>query len=209
MLSLSAQQVSDSAVAAAVDKVFRHGAYARLTYMQRLLGWIWEQLLRVVAWWVRGYRALEASPVLFWLTFSAAVLLVLAMAGRAVWLWRLHRLDVARGATWARGEAGPQWRDPWAAAQQLAAAGDYTTAAHALYAALLESAARTNAVTLHPSKTVGDYVRELRARSSSLFVRFREFARSYEIVIYGVGTCDAARYQRLLALALPVVQPND
>jgi hypothetical protein len=135
--------------------------------------------------------------------------LLVAIVGRTVWLWHLHRMDLAQGASWTRGESGPRWRDPWSASQQLAAAGDYTSAAHALYAALLESAARAEHIRLHPSKTVGDYVRELRVRSSSLFARFREFARSYEVVIYGVGSCDEARYQRLLALAVPIVRPHD
>jgi len=50
-------------------------------------------------------------------------------------------------------------------------------------------------------------VRDLRARSSSLFGRFRDFARSYETVVYGLGTCDRERYERLRALAAPIVQP--
>jgi len=94
------------------------------------------------------------------------------------------------------------------AAQDLASSGDYTSAAHALYAAMLESAARQQQIRLHPSKTVGDYVRELRSQSSSLFQRFREFGRSYEVVIYGIGWCDADRYRQLYALAVPVVRPH-
>jgi hypothetical protein len=44
-------------------------------------------------------------------------------------------------------------------------------------------------------------VRELRNRSSSIFTLFRDFARSYETVIYGIGACDAERYHKLYALA--------
>lgn len=91
-------------------------------------------------------------------------------------------------------------------AQELAARGEYTEAAHALYRALLEALARRERVRLHPSKTVGDYVRDLRQRSSSLFGRFRDFARSYETVVYGIGVCDRERYERLLALAAPIVR---
>ena len=49
-------------------------------------------------------------------------------------------------------------------------------------------------IRLHPSKTVGDYARDLRRVQSPLAPRYREFARLYEVVIYGVGTCDADRW---------------
>jgi hypothetical protein len=55
---------------------------------------------------------------------------------------------------------------------------------------------------------VGDYARELRRNSSSLFSRYREFARSYETVVYGLGTCDRERWERLDALARDIVVPR-
>jgi hypothetical protein len=55
---------------------------------------------------------------------------------------------------------------------------------------------------------VGDYVRELRGRSSTLLDRFRAFARSYEVVVYGVGTCDQERYEQLRLLATDILQPH-
>jgi hypothetical protein len=96
--------------------------------------------------------------------------------------------------------------DPWSEAQRLATLGDFTGAAHALYAALLGAIARREPVRLHDSKTVGDYARELRGLASPRFGGFREFARAYETVVYGLGSCDRARYDRLLALATPLVQ---
>ena len=60
-------------------------------------------------------------------------------------------------------------------------------------------------VRLHASKTVGDYARELRERSSSTLGRFRDFGRSYESVIYGGLPCDQSRFETLRALAAPVV----
>ncbi len=74
-------------------------------------------------------------------------------------------------------------------------------AAHALYQALLAGLTERERVRLHPSRTAGDYVRDLRARRSPMLPRFRDFARAYEVVAYGTGRCDAARYERLLALA--------
>lgn len=97
--------------------------------------------------------------------------------------------------------------DPWTEAQRLAASGDYTGAAHSLYAALLDALTHCDPVRLHPLKTVGDYARELRGLASPRFPVFREFARAYEVVVYGFGSCDRARYDRLLSLATPLVQP--
>jgi hypothetical protein len=91
--------------------------------------------------------------------------------------------------------------DQWTEAQRLAADARYTDAAHALYAALLEGVAQREDLRIHPSKTVGDYTRELRRRSSSLMPTFRDFARLYEVVVYGLGFCDRDRYERLHALA--------
>ena len=207
MLVLLAQQIPDHRIAAAVDTVFRDPAYQRLTLAQMVWHWFQSLLLRALGAVVRWYDQLRASPLLFWTLLLIIAALVVAIVARAVIMWRWQHLDVARGAVW-RGMHGTGAKDPWMAAETLAAAGDYTSAAHALYAAMLESAARQQQIRLHPSKTVGDYVRELRARSSSLFTRFREFGRSYEVVIYGIGTCDAARYHQLYALAEPVVRPN-
>lgn len=202
-----AQQIPDHRVAAAVDTVFHDPEYRRLTLWQTLWHWFLDQLIRLFDYLGARYEHLRASPGTFWLLVGIVAALVLAIVGRAVMLWQLRRTDVARGMIWG-AMGGAHDEDPWAAAQTLAASGDYTSAAHALYAAMLESAARQQEIRLHPSKTVGDYVRELRTRSSSMFGRFREFGRSYEVVIYGIGTCDAERYQHLHALAMPVVHPN-
>ena len=207
MLVLLAQQIPDRRIAAAVDTVFRDPAFQRLTLRQTAWHWFESLLLRAFGAFARWYDQLHASPVLFWTLLLIVAALVAAIVLRAVVMWRWQHLDVARGAVW-RGMRRGGGDDPWAAAENLAAAGDYTSAAHALYAAMLESAARQQQIRLHPSKTVGDYVRELRTHSSSLFTRFREFGRSYEVVIYGIGSCDAARYHQLYALAVPVVRPN-
>ncbi|HKT10100.1 MAG TPA: DUF4129 domain-containing protein [Gemmatimonadaceae bacterium] len=207
MLVLLAQQIPDRRIAAAVDTVFRDPAYQRLTLAQTVWHWFESLLFRALGAVFRWYEQLRASPVLFWTLLVIVAALVAAIVVRAVVMWRWRHVEVARGAVW-RAMRGASGDDPWAAAEKLSAAGDYTSAAHALYAAMLESAARQQQIRLHASKTVGDYVRELRTHSSSLFMRFREFGRSYEVVIYGIGTCDAARYQQLYALAVPVVRPN-
>lgn len=207
MLFPLAQQIPDHRVAAAVDTVFHDPEYRRLTLGQALWHWFLVLVSRVFDYLAAWYDHLRASPGTFWLLVAIVAALVLAIVIRSVMLWRLRRTDMARGMIWG-AMGGARGEDPWAAAQTLAASGDYTSAAHALYAAMLESAARQHEIRLHPSKTVGDYMRELRTRSSSLFGRFREFGRSYEVVIYGIGRCDAERYQQLHALAMPVVHPH-
>ena len=149
---------------------------------------------------------MRGSETAYWTTIVVLGVLIAAAIGRAAYLGYLHREQRAEGRV-ARGRGDARGgRDPWLLAQELAARGDYTEAAHALYRALLEALARRERVRLHPSKTVGDYVRDLRQRSSSLFKSFRDFARSYETVVYGVGFCDRERYERLHALAAPIVQ---
>jgi hypothetical protein len=145
--------------------------------------------------------ALRRSPALYWTVIALLAILAVAIVARALFLWRQRRLFNAAALAWESSPLRRAGRDPWSAAEELSARGEFTDAAHALYAGLLESAAQAGQIRLHPSKTAGDYVRELRDRSSSLFALFRDFARSYETVIYGIGSCDAERYHRLYALA--------
>ena len=56
---------------------------------------------------------------------------------------------------------------------------------------------------LDPSKTSGDYARELRARGSSSYPPFRAFSRRFDVAVYGHGGCDAALIRDLRALAAP------
>ena len=65
----------------------------------------------------------------------------------------------------------------------------------------------------HPSKTIGDYVRELRRASAkgsvgSLLNTFTDFARVYEVVVYRDGSCDANRYATLRELVVPLMRPR-
>jgi hypothetical protein len=87
--------------------------------------------------------------------------------------------------------------DPWIEADRLAAAGNYTDAAHLLYRGVAQRLAAHELIRLHDSKTSGDYARELRARGWPLHEEFRQFGRRYDHVIFGTGTCDAATYAAL------------
>lgn len=201
-------QLPDSVIRSAVDSVFSQRAYARLSLWDRFLGWLIERLSALFRWIESLFGTVHRSPPLYWAVLALLALILAALIWRAVQLWRLRGIARAEAMAWDSTVYRRAGRDPWQVSQELAARGDFTGAAHALYAALLESAARRQEVRLHPSKTVGDYVRELRGRSSSLFARFRDFARSYETVIYGLGRCDEERYRRLHALAVPIVRPE-
>jgi hypothetical protein len=138
------------------------------------------------------------------------MLLILALVAAFI-LTRIG-IGVASGVSFARRhdtKGAFSWgRDPWTEAQRLATDGRYTDAAHALYAALLEGLARREDLRLDPSKTVGDYRRELRHRSSPFMPTFRDFARLYEVVVYGLGFCDRERYERLYVLASGMLAPR-
>lgn len=191
-------QPSAEAIRDSISAVFQQHPYdrsVRTTLLSRLSEWI-GSLIRELIFLVRG------SPELAWTLAALTVIIVGAIIARQVYESRSRTGQERTGSGRATGYRG---RDPWLLAQELAASGDFTEAAHALYRALLEALARQERLRLHPSKTVGDYARELRRKSSGAFTRFRDFARSYETVIYGLGECDRQRYERLHALASPLV----
>lgn len=197
-----ASQFSDAALRDTLSAVFAGPEFtvvARETILSRILNWI-GQLLRELQQLTGGSR------LLYYTVLVLTIALVVAVVVRVIYV--AH----ARGALGERrrglfaGAVPPGRDDPWVLAQRLAAEGDYTAAAHALYGAILQRAAREGLVRLHHAKTIGDYVREMRARASAtLLATFREFARGYEFVVYGVGECDRTRYERLHGLAARLV----
>lgn len=195
----SVTPIQEEQIRRAVVEAFKSHSLARQSIWQRIWEWILQQL-------ARGVETVTVSRPVSVVLIIIAVLAAAAVIARALWLWR----EGSRVAAPGRSLVGALFRqaDPWAQAQAFASRGDYTGAAHALYAALLESAARGQQVRLHPSKTVGDYSRELRSRRSQLSPRFRAFAGDYETVIYGDQRCDAERYERLFALAVPMLRAN-
>jgi hypothetical protein len=190
------QGIRDAVIRDTVAAVFRDPAYSRDTVLSRIGSWLVEFLQALFARFDRG----QMSIPLFWLVWGLVALLLLALAARL-----LYSLATAYSAPRRRAlkfaDADAPGVDAWRMAMRHAEAGDYTAAAHALYAALLATLAAETDVELHESKTIGDYLRDLSRRSYAMLSRFREFARTYETVIYGLGSCDRARYERLLGLA--------
>lgn len=195
--------IADQAIRDTIAVLTRHAEYdrsLRQTAFQRFLDWL-SELFSPLG------RAINTSKPLQQVALALVILLVVAVIARAMVV--AHAARIARAAERdggrGRGTAG-RLADPWLEAQRLAANGDYTAAAHSAYAAVLLALSRRARIRLHPSKTVGDYARELRRTQSALAPRYREFARLYEVVIYGVGTCDRDRWERLQVLAADLVE---
>ncbi|HET7564486.1 MAG TPA: DUF4129 domain-containing protein [Gemmatimonadaceae bacterium] len=201
-------QIPDSTIRATTDKVFSAQAYHPFSPLARVYQWIDMLLQRFFEALGRLLPSRAESPTLYWFTVVVLALVLISVVVGAVWRWQQNRIARATFGTKRDERAVTTYADPWRAAQRLAAEGAFTEAAHALYQALLQGIERQGQLRVHPSKTAGDYVRELRAASSTRFERFRAFARSYETVVYGLGTCDRERYERLHLLATEMLQPH-
>lgn len=196
-------QVPASGIRDAVDEVFRDPAYNRVSLLDRLLAWFGDVLEAVLSRIAPG----TAPGGVYWILVIVIALVALGVAIRLGAFVALDRRAVRRLAA-GMGGAGGAGRDAWALAADHASRGDHTAAAHALYTALLGSIAAGGHLDLHESKTTGDYVRELARRRAAFLAGFRDFARTYDFVIYGLGACDRDRYDRLHFLARNIVKVN-
>ena len=169
----------------------------RATLFERILDWLADGIRRLLA-------GLSEIPNAKWIILGAAILIVLAIAARLV---LGSEADERRRRTTAGSIFGGG--DPWVDAERLAARGEYTEAAHLLYRGLTERLAGAELIRLHPSKTSGDYARELRMRGYAQHAEFRQFGRRYDHVIFGTGTCDAATYAALREQATGVVRATE
>jgi type II secretory pathway pseudopilin PulG len=95
-----------------------------------------------------------------------------------------------------------------AEAKGLAEQGAYPQAANVLYTAVVMRLTELKRVRRHPSKTVGDYWRELRSVGDDQTAAYAAFARVYEIVAYGDKLCDASRYAHLEQLSASILTPS-
>jgi len=182
-----------------VAAIVRQPAYRRglgTTLLDRVLGWIGD-------WYSRLVAALGTVPHGRVVATIAAAAVALLIVGRIAYAARLRGtsgMSIAR----SRGRRATT-ADPWREAQELAAAGQFTEAAHALYRAMVAILASQGLVRRHDAKTTGDYARELRRRGSPADAAFRGFGRRYDRIIFGAGACDAAGYDALLADARAVL----
>lgn len=180
-----------------VAAIARQGAYQR----SELRG-LWDSLLRMLE------RALDLlrdaagdSP----LTRRAMIVLLVVLG--AIEVARIVvLLQAARRPGGGVSGRVPLAPDPLVEARRLASAGRHTEAAHALFVALLERLAARGEVRLHPSKTSGDYARELARRDSPDRERFQAFRLRYDRIVYGAGRCEAAEFEELMGRAEPLLR---
>jgi hypothetical protein len=182
------REIHDTVAAIARQRIF---APARRSLLGRFTEYVFERIAEAI-------NLIRGSP-------NARVLVIVAMIAIAIVIVARivvgSRVDVARTAKRSSGRIGSSRGGAWATASELAAAGDYTSACHALYAAVLEALARDGALKRHASKTSGDYVRELRMRGSPVVGDFRTFAGDFDHVIYGRGVANEDDYGRLASAA--------
>lgn len=178
---------------AAIARGLEYRRSIRQSLLDRAFLWIAQGVARLIDY----IRHLPSS--------RAIGLVILGLIVAAI-IARLVISSLARdeaGPRVRRGRGAPADEDPFMAAERLAGDGRFEDAAHALYRGVLLALARTDRVRLDPSKTSGDYARELRARGSSSHQPFRAFSRRFDVAVFGHGVCDAALVDDLRRLAMP------
>jgi hypothetical protein len=186
-----AQGWSSEAIHRTVAEVIRARGYRR-SLVGSLLGRLLFAVLNALDWLRRGVQRIPGGRVTV-ITIIAAI--VLLIVGRIMLTaeWRdeglIRRRDHSRR---------PLRSDPWSEAERLAANGEYTAAAHALYQAVLRRLAGAERIRVHSSKTSGDYWRELRRRGSPAAAPFRLFGRRFDRVIFGVRECSRDEFEAML-----------
>lgn len=99
--------------------------------------------------------------------------------------------------------------DLWQRAEELARAGNYRDGVRVLYLAVLAVLHRANLIRFEPTRTNGEYVRQLRPRAD-LGQPFRDLTRRFEQQLYGAATSRGEDFDvcRGLAVAIRDVVQN-
>jgi hypothetical protein len=190
------QTWSPEAIHEIVSQIAQERGYRR-SVVGSVLGRVMMAILNAFDW-LR--QAAEKIPGGRTTVIVAISLIALLIVGRILLSaeWRDESLIRRRAG------AGRARIDPWSEAERLAASGDYTAAAHALYQAVLRRLSGSERIRLHSSKTSGDYWRELRRRGSPAAPAFRVFGRRFDRVIFGVGECSRDEFEAMLSEAYAV-----
>ena len=162
---------------------------------ESLLGRFLRYVFAHIRDWLSQY---QGSANARYVVIAALIVLILIIIARIVTVRDAEAQARRRGFI---GRVSSADADLWGTAQELAAAGEYTAASHALYAGLLVRVARSGGVTLHASKTGGDYWRELHRRGSPIAADFRAFSRRFDRVMFGTGSATAEDFAELASLA--------
>lgn len=186
-----ADAVHDTVAAVVRGPAFRRSLPSSLA--ERLMAWLGEWFERIFHL-VGGRASSRVVALAFVATLVVLVVARLVLSARA--------RDV-EAVTSTRGRRHRALDDPWREADRLMAERRFDEAAHALYRGVLASIAQREQLRLDPSKTSGDYARELRRRASPALPAFRAFARRFDRAVYGRGGCDATSLGALRELAEP------
>ena len=189
-----AKAIQDTVAAIISQRPYQRSV--RSTLFDRILEWITALIRRL-------FSQISEVPSARWVILTLAIVVVLAIAARIFFNNEAEERRRRARAGAVRGGA-----DPWVDAERLARSGDYTEAAHLLYRAVTERLAAAELIRLHPSKTSGDYARELRARGAIMHTEFRQFGRRYDHVLFGTGVCDAETYASLREQAGRIIRPE-
>jgi hypothetical protein len=166
----------------------------RRTLLERLYDWFADLVRRI-------FSEVSEIPNAKWIVLGVAVLAVSALVLR---FWLGGEAEMRRRR--ARRDMIVGGGDPWADAERLAKAGDYTEAAHLLYRGVIDRLAANEQVRIHSSKTSGDYARDLLRKGSAAHGEFRQFGRRYDRVLFDLGVCDAETYAALRDHATRVIE---
>lgn len=192
------QQWTDQAVRDTIAAIARKAAYNRDLDQS-----LWDRLLQFLLDQARALlEGVSSVPYGRAIVIALVVIAVGLVVARVVMGIRAER---AVGAARSVGVMNAQNTAQIAAAEQLAAQGDYTAAAHVLFACILATGSARGEFRFHPSKTSGDYARELRRRATTWLSPFQEFRARYDRVIYGDALCSPDDYRVLLQQAQQMV----
>jgi hypothetical protein len=196
MLQVAERVWSPTAVHDTVEAVVRGFAFRRSlqsSLAERLVRWFGE-------WMSRFSHLLSGAPSARTIAIGVAAVLVLVVVVRLLVAARARDADALASSRAARTGAAP---NPWINADRLIAEGRFEEAAHALYHGVLTGVVGRERLRLDPSKTSGDYARELRGRGSPSYAAFRAFVRRFDVAVYGYGGCTAESLDELRRLAAP------
>jgi hypothetical protein len=181
---------SESAIRDTIATITKGADYQRAlteSLWDRFTRWIWERVMDLLS-------SVNGSSLTRTITVGMIVLILVLIAAR---------IAIGISAERKLRRTGPASRPNvggatlLADAETLAAQGDFTAAAHALYAGTLAALAARGEIRLHASKTTGDYARELRRRNSTSLPSLQSFRSRYDRVIYGDMRCSEGDYRAL------------
>jgi hypothetical protein len=190
----SVRRWSTDAIHDAVAAIARQPAYST-SIKQSLFG----RFVRFVLDRLHDLQVLLGGSQSARLVVMAAVALIIIVIVARIVVSR--RSEDGRVRDRGRAGVGHGRTDHWRRARELADAGDHATACHALYEAVLDDLARTGALRFHPSKTSGDYARELARRGSRSAPSFLAFARQFERIVFGTTAVNTDDFERLVNAA--------